>query len=401
MTTFNTGMSRRGFGRLLAQAGILAGSSSSLLAASRKGQRTGSQAGPPAGSAGDSRIVRSASPQNLEADFASLDSYITPIAKHYVRNHYPVPEVDPAVWRLAIEGDVRTPLSLSLDTLRALPVTTRVATLECAGNGRLSLTPKVSGVQWASGAVSTAEWTGVRLDTLLERAGVTNDAAQVIADGLDEGPVSSTPKPAGAISFHRSLSVQEIAARGAIVAYAMNGETLPAAHGFPVRLVVPGAYGMAAVKWLKRFIVTDGPFDGYWQTTDYAYWDRSGALPEQRPLLGMQVKSLIARPSAEGVVARASPVAVTGFAWSDGSITGVDVSTDGGATWAAASFLDEARPGVWRRWRYAWQTPSASGPATLMSRATDSLGRVQPMTRNADYGGYVIHHVVPVSLQVR
>lgn len=396
MTTFSSGMSRRDFGRLVVHAGILASPATSLLAA----MQTGSQAGSPAGSVGDSRIVRSASPQNLEADFARLDSYITPIAQHYVRNHYPVPEVDPAAYRLAIEGDVRAPLSLSLDALRALPVTTRVATLECAGNGRLSLTPKVSGVQWASGGVSTAEWTGVRLDTLLERAGVTNESAQVIADGLDEGPVSSTPKPAGPISFHRSLSVQEIAARGALVAYAMNGETLPPAHGFPVRLVVPGAYGMAAVKWLKRFVVTDGPFDGYWQTTDYAYWDRSGILPEQRPLLGMQVKSLIARPAADESVPRASSVDVTGFAWSEGSITRVDVSTDGGTTWSAAAFLDDARPGVWRRWRYGWQTPPAGGAVTLMSRATDSLGRVQPMSRNADYGGYVIHHVIPTSVRI-
>ncbi len=393
MTTFNAGMSRRGFGRLLAQAGILAGPASSLVAASQ----TGSQGG----SVGDSRIVRSGNPQNLEADFAGLDSYITPIEKHYVRNHYPVPRVDTDTWRLAIEGDVRTPLSMSLDALRALPATSRVATLECAGNGRLFLTPKVSGVQWALGGVSTAEWTGVRLDSLLERAGVTNEAAQVIADGLDEGPVSSTPKPAGGISFHRSLSVKEIATRGALVAYAMNGQTLPPAHGFPLRLVVPGAYGMAAVKWLRRFVVTDGRFDGYWQTTDYTYWDRSGVLPEQRPLLGMEVKSLIARPVADGRVARASSVEVTGFAWSEGAITRVDVSTDGGTTWASASFVDDAQPGVWRRWRYVWQTPPAPGTVTLMSRATDSLGRVQPMTRNADYGGYVIHHVVPVTLQVR
>jgi DMSO/TMAO reductase YedYZ molybdopterin-dependent catalytic subunit len=223
----------------------------------------------------------------------------------------------------------------------------------------------------------------------------------VIADGLDEGPVSSTPKPAGAISFHRSLSMQEIAARGALVAYAMNGEVLPPAHGFPLRLVVPGAYGMAAVKWLRRFVVTDEPFHGYWQTTDYAYWDRSVVLPQQRPLLGLQVKSLIARPAADESVARASSVDVTGFAWSEGAITRVDVSTDGGTTWAGASFVDDAQPGVWRRWRHVWQTPPAPGTVTLMSRATDSLGRVQPMTRNADYGGYVIHHVVPLTLHVR
>ena len=239
------------------------------------------------------------------------------------------------------------------------------------------------------------------LADLLERAGVIGDTAEVVADGLDAGPVSTTPKPAGAISYHRGLRVDEAVRRGALVAYAMNGTPLPPAHGFPARLVVPGAYGMAAVKWLRRFLVTSAPFAGYWQTTDYAYWDRSGAHPQQRPLLGMQVKSLIARPSDDATLPRDTTIDVSGTAWSDGAITAVDVSTDGGTTWEAASLLDEARPGVWRRWRYTWQTPAAAGPVTLMSRATDSFGRVQPMTRDADYGGYVIHHVVPVSVDVR
>jgi DMSO/TMAO reductase YedYZ molybdopterin-dependent catalytic subunit len=350
----------------------------------------------------DPRIVRSEHPQSLETDLArALDSVITPIETHYVRNHYPVPTVDVKAWRLAVEGDVRTPLAVSLEDLQAMPATTRVATLECAGNGRLFLEPKVSGVQWGQGGVSTAEWTGVLLADLLARAGVTDDTAEVVADGLDAGPVSTTPKPAGVISYHRGLRVDEAVRRGALVAYAMNGEVLPPAHGFPARLVVPGAYGMAAVKWLRGFVVTPAPFDGYWQTTDYAYWDRSGTYPLQRPLLGMQVKSVIARPAADASVPRGSTVEVTGAAWSDGAITAVDVSTDGGTTWAAAALLDEALPGVWRRWRYGWQTPATSGTATLMSRATDSLGRVQPMTRDANYGGYVIHHVVPVLVEVR
>lgn len=384
-----TDISRRTFARVLAQASVITGASPHLIAMAQTASPT------------DSRIVRSEQPQNLEADFANLDSLITPIEKHYVRNHYPVPEVDTAAWRLAVDGDVRTPLAVSLDDLRGMPQTTRLATLECAGNGRLWLEPKVSGVQWGQGAVSTAEWTGVLLEALLERAGVTSTNAEVVADGLDAGPVSTTPKPAGPISYHRGLAVDEAVRRGALVAYAMNGVPLPPAHGFPARLVVPGAYGMAAVKWLRRLVVTPAPFDGYWQTTDYAYWDRSGAYPQQRPLLGMQVKSLIARPVANGQVARGTTVAVTGAAWSDGAITAVDVSTDGGVTWTAASLLDDAQPGVWRRWRHPWQTPATAGPVTLMSRATDSLGRVQPMQRNPDYGGYVIHHVVPVTVEVR
>jgi DMSO/TMAO reductase YedYZ molybdopterin-dependent catalytic subunit len=348
----------------------------------------------------DSRIVRSASPQNLEADFASLDSFITPVEKHYIRNHYPVPVVDAASWKLVVDGAVRRPLAMGIDALRAMPATTHAVTLECAGNGRLFLTPKVSGVQWAQGAVSTAEWTGVLLGELLDRAGLRPEAVDVVADGLDIGPVNTSPRPAGEISYHRGLAVREAVDRGALIAYAMNGAPLPPAHGFPARLVVPGAYGMAAVKWLRRLAVTAAPFDGYWQTTDYAYWDRSGAYPQRRPLLGIQVKSLIARPVADAQLARATAVEVTGAAWSEGSIARVDVSSDGGATWQPASFMDAPQPGVWRRWRHNWQTPATAGASTLMSRATDSLGRVQPMTRNPDYGSYVVHHVVPVSVQV-
>jgi len=351
--------------------------------------------------AADSRIVRSAAPACLESPVAALDTFITPIDQHYVRNHYPVPAVDPATWRLSVEGAVRTPLSLGLEQLQALPQTTRVVTLECAGNGRLSLTPAVPGVQWAQGAVSTAEWTGVLVADLLDAAGLHAEALEVVADGLDAGGVSTTPKPDGDLSYHRGLSVADARRLGALVAFRMNGETLPPAHGFPARLVVPGAYGMAAVKWLRGLLVTAARFDGYWQTTDYAYWDRSGAYPQQRPLLGMQVKALITTPAADALVQAGTAVEVAGAAWSEGAITAVDVSTDGGATWQAATLLDGADPGVWRRWRYTWQTPTGAGATSLMARATDSLGRVQPMTRNADYGTYVIHHVVPVPVEIR
>lgn len=348
----------------------------------------------------DTRIVRTASPQNLEADFAALDSYLTPVEWHYVRNHFPVPVVDAAAWRLSVQGAVATPQSLSLDDLRALPAATRTVTLECAGNGRQFLTPKVAGVQWERGAVSTAEWTGVPVEALLARAGVTAAAVDLVGEGLDVGDPDNAPRPAGTISYARGLPLAEAIRRGALIAYAMNGAPLPPAHGFPARLVVPGAYGMAAVKWLSRLLVTDAPFEGYWQTIDYAWWDRSGGLPQRRPLPPMQVKSLIAQPSTGAKVARNSRVAVSGAAWSEGAITRVEISTDGGGSWTDATLLDEALPGVWRRWTHDWTTPAAAGGATLMSRATDSLGCTQPLTRDDDYGTYVIHHVVAMPVEV-
>jgi len=385
------GMTRRGFGARVLQAATLA-----AAARADVHTMTDTQTASPA----DTRIVRTASPTNLEADFAALDDYVTPVGEHYVRNHFQVPEVDAAAWRLAVEGAVEAPLSLSLDALRGLPAVTRTVTLECAGNGRQFLDPKVSGVQWARGAVSTAEWTGVLVETLLDRAGRTDKAVDLVADGLDRGTPSGSPRPASAISFHRGLPVAEALRRGALVAYAMNGEPLPPLHGFPARLIVPGAYGMASVKWLSRLVVTDAPFEGFWQTTDYAWWDRSGPLPEMRPLLDMQVKSLIAQPSPGGTVPRGTPTTITGAAWSDGAIVRVEVSVDGGRTWADATLRDEALPGVWRRWSHPWTVPASAGRVTLMSRATDSLGRTQPAARNEDYGTYVISHVVRVDVEV-
>lgn len=347
-----------------------------------------------------SRIVRQAVPENLESDFGALDEFLTPTAQHYVRSHFAVPTVDAAAWRLEVRGAVGQPLSLSLDQLRALPKTSRVVTMECAGNGRQFLTPAVPGVQWERGAVSTAEWTGVRLADLLAKAGVSTEATRVAFEGHDKGEVKNTPLPSGPITFHRSMTLAEARTRDVLVAYAINGEPLPAAHGAPARLIVPGCYGMASVKWLSSIEVVTGEFDGYWETTDYAYWDRSTGRPLRRPLMGMQVKSLIARPSARGQVARGTVVDIGGAAWSDGAVTRVEVSTDGGATWRDAEFIDPQGASTWRRWRLRWQVPATAGEVVLMSRATDAQGRTQPMTRNPDWGTYVIHHVVPTTVTI-
>lgn len=346
------------------------------------------------------RIVRQASPENLESPFGELAEFITPVDQHYVRSHFSVPQVDASTWTLQVKGAVGQPISLTLEQLRAMPKASRVVTLECAGNGRSFLNPTVGGVQWERGAVSTAEWTGVRLADLLAKAGASSTATRVVFEGHDSGEVKNAPVPAGPISFHRSLTLDEARARDVIVAYAINGQPLPAAHGAPARLIVPGCYGMASVKWLSAIEVIAGDFDGYWETVDYAYWDRASGRPSRRPLLGMQVKSLIARPSPNGTVAKGTTVEIAGAAWSDGPVTRVEVSTDGGRTWADAEFTDPQSAWTWRRWRLRWQVPATPGEATLMTRATDAKGRTQPATRNPDYGTYVIHHVVPTTVKI-
>ncbi|WP_234800700.1 sulfite oxidase [Luteitalea pratensis] len=346
------------------------------------------------------RIVRQASPENLESDFGALSEFITPTEQHYVRSHFAVPQVDIAAWTLQVRGAVGQPLTLTLEQLRALPKVSKVVTLECAGNGRVFLNPAVGGVQWERGAVSTAEWTGVRLADLLAKAGVATDATRVAFEGMDKGDVKNTPLPAGPITFHRSVSIEDAKARDVFVAYAINGQPLPAAHGAPARLIVPGCYGMASVKWLSSIEAIKGEFGSYWESTDYAYWDRSTGRPLRRPLMGMQVKSSIAKPSPNGQVARGATTEIVGAAWSDGTVTRVEVSTDGGATWRDAEFIDPESAVTWRRWRLKWQVPATGSEAVLMTRATDAKGRTQPMTRNNDYGTYVIHHVVPITVKI-
>jgi DMSO/TMAO reductase YedYZ molybdopterin-dependent catalytic subunit len=186
-----------------------------------------------------------------------------------------------------------------------------------------------------------------------------------------------------------------------LLALAMNGEPLPAAHGFPLRAVVPGWYGMASVKWLHRLIVTDQPFNGYYQSIDYAYWKRDESGPVLVPLAEMQVKAEIARPVNNEVISANSKYDVRGAAWTAAAVvTKVEISCDGGKSWREAALNGDAIENAWRLWEFEWRTPGA-GNYTLMARATDSRGRVQPMERDTDTNNYVISHCLPIEIEVR
>ncbi|HTV82873.1 MAG TPA: sulfite oxidase [Acidobacteriaceae bacterium] len=323
---------------------------------------------------------------------------MTPSELFYVRNHFPVPALDALTWRLTVRG-ART-VHFSLDELRDLPAETRTVTLECAGNGRVVLMPPVEGVQWHQGAVSTAAWTGVPLTTVLERAGVAPGSAEIVFEGADRGTPSAKPRPPQPINYAHGVPLDH--AGQVLLAYAMNGEPLSREHGFPLRAVVSGYYAMAAVKWLTRIHVLGDPFQGYFKTTDYAYWEETDGLPVQRPLSLMPLKSQIARPTAGEVVKAGSTVTVAGAAWTGGApIERVEVSGDGGETWHAAEILDEHEHGVWRRWQWTWRVPTEPGPHSLRSRAVDQEGQVQPSERDPRFGTYCIHHIVPVVVRVR
>lgn len=333
--------------------------------------------------------------------FSSLGDWITPHEQFYVRCHFPVPEIDAETWRLKIEGATAHAIEFTLNALRELPAHTITATVECAGNGRSFLEPKVKGVAWDTGAVGNARWTGVLLRDLLEQAGASHAAAEVILEGADRGALKEAPKPPGEIHYARSVPLAK-ARRDVLLAFAMNDEPLTPEHGFPLRAIVPGWFGMASVKWLQRIIVSETPFHGYYQSIDYTYWERRDGLPTLVPLAEMQTKAQIARPAMHEVVAANTSYRVHGAAWAgETHIKTVELSTDGGTTWSAAELLGVAEPNAWRFWQSNWQTPAEPGRYTLIARATDSSGRTQPLRRVDDYGTYMINHLLPVQADVR
>jgi DMSO/TMAO reductase YedYZ molybdopterin-dependent catalytic subunit len=344
-------------------------------------------------------IVREEEPVNLEFPFESLDSFLTPNRLFYVRNHYPQPKVDLKAWRLEVVGAVKRPLTLPYDELRKLSAQTRPLTLECAGNGRAFLRPKAKGVQWELGAVSTAEWTGVPLAEVLERAGVRPGAVEVILEGADRGDPKKDMQPPGLIAFARSLPLAKARRPEVLLAWGMNGEDLPPGHGHPVRAVVGGWYGMASVKWLRRVVVTTRPFHGFDQTVDYAIWEKRDGLPTLTAITETDVKASIARPAGGERVPAGKDYRVHGAAWAgESEVAKVEVSTDGGKTWGAATLLGRPVPFCWRLWEYRWRP--AAGKYTLMARATDKRGRAQPAGRDPGRRNYMISHVRPTPVTV-
>ncbi|HJT80368.1 MAG TPA: sulfite oxidase [Chthoniobacterales bacterium] len=346
------------------------------------------------------KIVRSEDPLNLEMPFENLDGFITPTPSFYVRTHFPIPQIDRKQWRLRIEGEVEQVTQLDFEQLIELPSRTVPVTLECAGNNRNLLTTKVKGVQWGLGAVGTAEWTGVPLGSVLDRAGLKSTAREVVLEGADEGELEDPKAPCGNVRFARSIPLTK-ARNDVLLVYKMNGVDLPPEHGFPVRAIVPGWFAVASIKWLQRIIVSDRAFNGYYQTLDYAFWKRQGENAELSPLQEMQVKAEISRPINGETVSPNSSVRVHGAAWSSGAeIAQVEVSADGGKTWSAAELDDKSVPNAWRLWEYKWQTPAKSGSYPLTARATDSTGRTQPLDRDPDRGTYMINHLLPIIVKV-
>ncbi len=363
---------------------------------------TPSADGAPDGRSFPGLMTREKEPLNLEFPFPTLDAALTPTNRFFVRNHFRVPTLEAAAWRLKVEGEVEKEFELDYDQLKKLPSQTLTATIECAGNGRAFLVPKAKGVAWELGAVGNAEWTGVPLAAVLEKAGVKDGAMEVVLEGADSGEVGEEPKSPGVIHFERSLPLAKARKPEVLLAYRMNGKELTPEHGFPVRALVPGWFGMASVKWLTRVTVTAAPFQGFWQTLEYTYFRRERGRPTLVPVTEMQVKAEIARPALQEVVAAGTAYRVSGAAWAgESEIAKVEVSTDGGMSWQDAKLLEKAVPFSWRLWDYEWRTPKEPGRHRLMARATDKRGRTQAEKHDKDRRAYLINHTLPVEVQVR
>jgi DMSO/TMAO reductase YedYZ molybdopterin-dependent catalytic subunit len=348
-------------------------------------------------------IIREKEPENLEFPFSALNSFVTPAEQLFIRSHFAVPKLEARGWRLKIEGLVERAAEISYDELLRLPSRTVTMTLECAGNSRIFLMPKVLGLQWELGAVGNAEWRGVPLRLVLEHAGVKPGALEVILEGADSGEIKKEPQSPGKIHFAHSLPLTKALSSDVILAYELNRAPLTPSHGFPIRVIVPGWYGMASVKWVTRIMVTDRPFHGYFQSADYTFWDQREGLPIQMlPVSEVEVKAQISRPVLHEIVATNSVYRIHGAAWTgESEIATVEVSTDGGATWARSQLLGNSMKYAWRLWEYHWSTPAQPGVCTIMARATDSRGRVQPMQRDPHRGSYVISHVQPIEVELR
>ena len=344
-------------------------------------------------------IIRQKEPKVLETPLDEVDSFVTPTELFYIRSHSSAPNLELASYRLQIDGAVRNPLSLTYQELRDMPAETGVALLECAGNSRVFLVPQVQGAQWELGAVGNAEWTGVPLRVLLERAGLEEDACEIVLEGPDRAVPKEGATPPGSISYARSLPRAKALQPEVLIAYQMNGHDLTWDHGYPVRAIVPGHYAMDSVKWLTRIYAVREPFQGYWQTSDYGYWDYVDGKPVRRPLREMKLKSEIFRPTVYETVAPNQVYTVFGAAWAgETDVTEISVSTDGGRTWARAEFIDPIQRHAWRRWKFDWVTPKKPGQCTLLSRAKDANGDVQPSQHDENYAGYVINHLLPIEV---
>jgi DMSO/TMAO reductase YedYZ molybdopterin-dependent catalytic subunit len=323
---------------------------------------------------------------------------VTPIGLHYLLIHFDIPVVDRATWRLEIGGAVDHPLSLTLDEIRARPCRTLAVTLECAGNGRALLEPRSQSQPWLREAVGTAEWTGTPLAPLLAAASPRTGSVDVVFTGLDRGIQGEVEH-----DYARSLPIEDAMREDLLLAYEVNGVPLPPQHGFPLRLIVPGWYGMTHVKWLRSIDVLDEPFTGWQQAVSYHL--RESEDEQGTPVTRIRPRALMVPPGIPDFLSRtryveSGRVELAGRAWSGfAPIVRVEVSADAGGTWQEASLDEPLSDFAWRGWRFTWQ--AELGETELCCRAVDAEGNAQPVEPEWNYDGFANNAVQRVAVVVR
>jgi sulfite oxidase len=344
---------------------------------------------------GTGMITLSPRPADLEMPVDGFMDSITPVDQFFVRSHTYVPEVKESDWKLEIDGLVERRLTLTLADLKRFPRSELTGVLECAGNGRSFYSPPVAGAQWHFGSVGNARWSGVRLRDVLQKAGLKPGASQLLLDGADV-PLGTMP------DFQRTVPVEKGLHEDTLLAWEMNGKPLTAQHGFPLRLIAPGWAGDSWVKWLQHIEVLDHEFEGFWMKTAYRH-PKSPVAPgtavgpkNMVPVTDLNVKSVIARP---GDWAPPGLVMVEGVAWSNAApVTKVEVSVDSGNSWQPAKLTGRATRYGFRQWAWNWR--AEPGQHTLISRATNSAGRQQPLQEEWNPNGYLWNVAQPRSVLV-
>lgn len=347
----------------------------------------------------DGMILRSYRFVDIEAPVQYFNTWLTPASHFFVRNHMHEPsELDAASWRLTIGGEVEKPFTLTLAELSKMQTHSVVNTLECAGNGRALYRPQVPGIQWGKGAVGTGKFSGPRLSDVLQRAGIKPSGKHVMFRGLDEVPGKVPP-------FIRSIPVEKALDHDTLIATHMNGSPLTKHHGFPARALVPGWVGSASCKWVTEIKVLDAEFVGNFMNPGYRLPNHpvkpgEAVNPDDtHPVAALGVKSVIAGPSDGGKL-KAGVISVHGAAWAgEADVTQVEISTDGGATWKPAELGRDHAHYAWRLWSYDWKAAKA-GEHTILSRATDSQGRTQPMEAIWNPSGYLNNAIDKVTVHV-
>ncbi|RXI95662.1 sulfite oxidase [Anaerobacillus alkaliphilus] len=338
--------------------------------------------------------TRSINPENQETPIKFLKTETIPTTYFFRRNHFQYPTILNDNFFLPITGQVKMPIVFQYSQIVQMETTAIKCFLECAGNKRSKFNPPVFGEQWEEGAISQGEWKGISLSCLLEITGIAADAREVVFVGYDYGKQEDIEHH---IPFARSLPLEKAIHPDTIIAYEYNGRPLTYKHGFPFRLIVPGWYGMASVKWLKKIILIDDTFKGPFQTDDYVYYPK---LSDPYPVTMVNVNSLIQKPLDYEIIDEGVTL-IEGIAWSgESEVTNVDISFNG-QQWVDAILIGETldKTNRWTKWKFHWNAPK--GEHTIYCRASDSKGRKQPLEPMWNKKGYGYNAITKIRVKVK